>query len=46
LSNGSIIETTWVNDMMNGDGTYTNRSGKQKKCIFFNNTKIELDKDS
>jgi len=31
--------------MMNGDGLYTNGKGKQNKCIFFNNTKIDLESE-
>jgi len=46
FKNGNTYIGKWVNDMMNGEGTYVNSKGQLKNCIFHNNSKIELDNNN
>ena len=42
LKNGDMVDAIWTNDMLNGEGKIIKSNGKEIKCIFYNNTKIEL----
>jgi len=37
-----MIDAMWTNDMINGEGKLIKRHGREVKCIFYNNAKIEL----
>ena len=37
-----MVDAIWTNDMLNGEGKIIKSNGKEIKCIFYNNAKIEL----
>ena len=43
MSNGDTIQGRWENDKMNGEGKIIRSNGKTVDCIFYNDSKVELE---
>jgi hypothetical protein len=42
FSDGKVIQTTWVNGRMHGEGTTTDPHGKKSDATYFNDLEIRL----